>query len=114
MAWERRARGGSYYTRSVRSGGRIRREYLGTGPLAEAAADAAADRAEKRARRAQLRRQLDGLAEKVGAHSAVCESLAEAWLIAHGARKHNGEWRVPRRRKADDRDNAGDPADPAK
>ncbi len=35
MAWEKKQRGGLYYRRSVRSGGRVTKEYLGCGPLAE-------------------------------------------------------------------------------
>jgi hypothetical protein len=35
MGWEKRERGGLYYTRSRRVDGRVVREYFGTGPLAE-------------------------------------------------------------------------------
>jgi hypothetical protein len=35
MAWERRQRGGRYYTRTRRINGTRVREYVGTGPLAE-------------------------------------------------------------------------------
>jgi hypothetical protein len=38
VGWETRARGVRYYTRSRRINGRVVREYIGTGPVAEAIA----------------------------------------------------------------------------
>jgi hypothetical protein len=39
MSWETRERGGRYYTRSRRVNGKIEREYIGTGFLAEMASE---------------------------------------------------------------------------
>ncbi|MDQ3317394.1 MAG: hypothetical protein M3522_08710 [Actinomycetota bacterium] len=67
MAWERRERGGLYYTRSRREGGRVLSEYVGTGPGAEKAA--ALDDLERRRREEEAaaerskRERLDALDE---------------------------------------------------
>jgi len=39
MGWEQRERGGLYYTKSRKVNGRVIREYVGTGPLAELTAE---------------------------------------------------------------------------
>ena len=39
MGWEKRDRGGFYYTRSKKIGNQVVREYVGTGPLATLAAE---------------------------------------------------------------------------
>lgn len=102
MAWEHRQRGGPYYTRSRREDGRVVREYIGTGELAEtlAYADEAIrrSRAERAAReRAELEeaRVLASAADEL--HEAV-EILAAAEMLTAGYRMHKGEWR--RRRSA--------------
>lgn len=62
MAWEKRERGGCYYTRSRRDGGGVLREYLGTGPFAELAAQMDSTRRELReAEREGLRQELEQL-----------------------------------------------------
>lgn len=99
MAWEAR-RGGTrrYYTRSLRQGSHVVRQYVGTGPHAEAVA--AADR-ERRvngdARRAATRSTLGRIAEadaKVKALYDAAEAAAGAHLLMAGYHRHDrGSWR---------------------
>src|SRR5215212_1642630 len=51
--WERRERGGLYYTKSRKVNGRVIREYVGMGPLAELAAEVDAEGRRQREERAQ-------------------------------------------------------------
>ncbi len=101
MAWETRQRGGSYYTRSVRQGGQVRREYIGTGETA--ALIAACDerdrqartmaRASERAERERIGRADTALADL----DALTDALARLALVAAGYhRHHRGEWRKRR------------------
>jgi hypothetical protein len=93
MGWEK----GRYYTRSRKVNGRVVREYVGTGDVAEQAAmiDAIArqGREARRAARAELTAldaPLDDLAEQT-------DLLARAALAAAGYRQHHrGEWRKRR------------------
>ena len=111
MGWETRQRGGRYYTRSRREGGRIVREYIGTGRVAELVAmlderereEREAARAEDRERRAQIEATddlIDALCRGVG-------TLARATLLAAGYPQHDrGAWRKRRDHShaADDQD----------
>jgi hypothetical protein len=103
MAWERRERGGLYYTRSKRVAGRVVREYLGCGPAARVHAERDARlRAEREALRTQRRCERNELAKgraAVSAFSGALESLLELALEEGGIHKHKGEWR---RRRRDD------------
>lgn len=104
--WEHRARGGLYYTRSRKEGGRVIREYMGTGPLAEISAEM--DRIERlereeeaEARRAE-RERLDALEGPIEELCEAAEILAHAALVAAGYRQHKrGEWRRKRRDAAE-------------
>jgi hypothetical protein len=97
MGWER----GRYYTRSKKVGGRVMREYVGAGPLAELAAqlDELA-REQRRLDALALRQEKDELAALDAELKAFCEAadeLARAALLAAGFRRHNrGEWRKRR------------------
>jgi hypothetical protein len=57
MAWEKRERGGLYYTRSRKVNGKVVREYVGTGPLAELAAQMDAVKRCQRQEEAQALRE---------------------------------------------------------
>jgi hypothetical protein len=102
VAWEKRERGGRYYTRSRRSpeDGRVVREYVGSGPLAEIAARS--DRAKRELEEAEREREkeelerLKALAAPVLEVSEAAEILAHAHLIAAGYHRHKGEYRRAR------------------
>ena len=98
MAWERRQRGGSYYTRSRKVNGRVIREYIGGGLCGQLAA--AEDEAQRAAKQARVRAwkhecarldAADALVEQVCHH---VDLLASAHLILSGYhRHHRGPWR---------------------
>jgi hypothetical protein len=100
MAWEERGRGGRYYTRSRREGGRVVREYVGGGLVGEMAAEA--DRIEREQRDAEEARQkrelerLEALAAPVVELHEVAAVLARAHLLASGCHRHKGEYRRAR------------------
>jgi len=101
MGWEKRERGGLYYTRSRKINGRVVREYVGTGPLAELAAEF--DALERRHREEEAeawrseRECLEALEAPVVKLCEITEALARATLLATGYRRHNrGEWRKRR------------------
>jgi hypothetical protein len=103
MSREQREGGGLYYTRSRREGGRIVREYVGSGPLAELMALADENDRQRRQEEARAwKREREGLEredETAGALCELAELLNRAALVAAGYRLHNrGEWRKPRER----------------
>lgn len=100
MGWERRARGGWYYTRSKRKNGRVVREYFGCGGTAQLLAMLdEADREERsveRAEREQERAVPLATEEALSALGAELDGLVRATLIAAGYHEHRGQWRRSR------------------
>lgn len=111
MAWEKRKRGGAYYYRSRRVAGRVVKEYVGRGPLADlAAAWAEEDRAARLAALEADRRrraELDDVAQQVGEVCQAVDDVAAAWLTLAGYHRHDrGAWR--KRRAPKERRDTGD------
>lgn len=101
MGWETRDRGGRYYTRSRRVDGRIVREYVGCGRVAELTAALDAEDREQRLLEAQARRtEREQLEEDDRLLEQLCratEALASLVLLNAGFRRHHrGEWRKRR------------------
>ncbi|MFL5762234.1 MAG: hypothetical protein ACJ789_21245 [Thermomicrobiales bacterium] len=104
MAWETRQRGGHYYTRSRKVGGRVVREYIGAGLAGERAAAEDATRRAQHAAAAKNRRaeqeRLTDLGATLTAFDVVTETLAQAALMIAGYhRHHRGPWRKRRDRQ---------------
>lgn len=101
MAWETRGGRGKYYTRSVRRDGRVRREYIGTGDVGQAAAAADSRRregqeADREARRGALRR-VSECDDRVRELCEASEIATRAVLLMAGYHRHSrGEWRQRR------------------
>jgi len=101
MAWETRNGGGRYYTRSKRVNGRVRREYIGSGPVAEliAAQDAErrGERDESWAAWNRLKRDLQNAEALVDRCWEEASALTTGVLVSAGFyRHHRGEWRKRR------------------
>lgn len=102
MAWEVRKPGGPrYYTRTRKVGGRYVREYIGTGPHAEAAAAADALKRAAREARAQARRADEERLDRADAPLRHLDDalglLVHVTLTANGYHRHAmGQWRKRR------------------
>ena len=101
MGWETRQRGGRYYTRSKKIGGRVIREYVGKGPVAElAAASDARARAQREAQTTAWRAERERIDVAIAPLEEFCdlvEALGRASLLVAGYhRHHRGEWRRKR------------------
>jgi hypothetical protein len=97
MAWEKRR----YYTRSKKVNGRVVREYIGTGRLADLVAQCDALEREKRLlavfERRSLKAELAALDDYLNALAEQTDLVARAALLVAGFHQHNrGEWRKKR------------------
>jgi hypothetical protein len=101
MAWETRRRGGSYYTRSVRVNGVVRRRYVGKDDLAHLLAsldeqDQVAREVEAQAWREERAAALAREAPLIEFAAALDVLMAQT-LIAAGYHRHKrGKWRKRR------------------
>jgi hypothetical protein len=100
LAWEERS-GRRYYYRSVRRSGCVVKEYLGTGPVAEATAQLDEEDRRRRKEAAEAwkeeMRRIEALEGPIKELCDAAETLARAALVAAGYRQHNrGEWRLRR------------------
>jgi hypothetical protein len=105
VGWEKRERGaGPYYYRSVREGNRVRKEYIGSGQLAEALAQADETIRQRREQEAaRWREEREHTEDLVAPLLELCEAtkvLVRAHLIAEGWHEHKGEWRRAREHSA--------------
>ena len=100
MAWERRERGGAYYTRSRRESGRIVREYIGGGLLGEMCAELDTQLREIRHQAARLgqdeRMLLAARDAALDEYYREVDRLMAAELTVLGLHRHRGEWRRAR------------------
>jgi|SRR5215208_790880 len=99
MAWETRG-GKHYYYRSIRDDERVRKEYIGTGELAEALAHSD-DRIRlirklERNKGREEHERLEALAAPVLEIDKTIDILAHATFVAAGYHRHKGEWRRER------------------
>ena len=104
MGWEERCGYGPYYYRSVREGNRVRKEYIGSGQLAEAFAHADETirrcREEEAARWGEKRERVEDLVAPLLELSEATRVLVRAHLVAGGWHRHKGEWRKVREHSA--------------
>jgi hypothetical protein len=104
MGWEKRERGGPYYTRSKKVGGRVIREYVGGGTLGYLTAlQDAQERRRREEEAASWKQEHERLEALVAPVEDLCEAteiLYRATLLSAGFRRHQrGEWRRQREPK---------------
>ena len=104
MGWDK----GRYYTRSRKVNGRVVREYVGAGCVADLAAQMDAlerqQREAERAARQAKRAELDALDAPLDELNDLAELLTRAALLAAGFHQHKrGEWRKQRVQRDENR-----------
>ena len=97
MAWERRGDGRCYFYRPRRVGGRVVRDYLGSGPQAQLAADLIVEVRDRRAALVQALREEQehwgSLGVMMDRLDRACEVMERATLLVEGkpdARRRRG------------------------
>lgn len=109
MSWETRGSATKYFTRSIRVGGRVVREYYGRGPLADIIAYEFARESDRLGRSKRWQEHRAYLAENDKLLIKFCDLadlLLRASLLAVGYHSHRGAWR---RRKTGFRNDVIDP-----
>jgi hypothetical protein len=104
MGWDK----GRYYTRSKKVNGRVVREYVGTGRLADLVARMDAlerqQREAERAARQAERAELEALDAPLNELNDLADLVARAALVAAGYHRHKrGEWRRRRAQRDETR-----------
>ena len=98
MAWERRERGGVYYTRSKKVGGRVIRQYVAGGTLGKIAAlEDEYERLRREEDAAYWKEETERLKQDAAflqELEAVTKVLATAHLLAAGYHTHKRQWRL--------------------
>lgn len=100
MAWESRG-SGQYYYKARREGGRVVKEYLGSGEHVAELVTLEAESRKIRQLDAEIERfrlaEADDRDALLSELNAAADLLARAALLAAGYRQHHrGEWRKPR------------------
>src|SRR5262245_33611829 len=103
MGWDK---GGCYYTRSRREGGRVVREYVGGGRIGELAAQLDAIKRNERQADQELarieREEVAALDAPLAELNELADLLVRAALTAAGFHQHNrGNWRKRRDHSAE-------------
>lgn len=99
MGWDRRG----YYYQARKENGRVVRQYVGRGRIAELAAEwDAIEREEREAERAErraTRATFEALDDAINQFNDLADRLARVALVAAGFHQHKrGEWRKRRGR----------------